>query len=179
MGMTREAKAEALEGIRQKMTKARAGLVTGYTGLDVAALNEIRTAFRQANVEYKVIKNTLFRRVLDEGALSALKGAFVGPTAVAFKYDDEIGALGKVAKELAKKFEKLEFRAGFIDEEVLEGGERSVETIASLPTLDEARAQLLGLLNTPAARLLAQLNAPASNLIGVIQAKADKEKESA
>ena len=114
------------------------------------------------------------KRALAGTAIEALSEKFTGPTAVALKFDEEFGTLGKAAKDLAKKFEKFEVKGGYIEEEILEGD--VVETMAALPTLDEARAQLLGVINAPAAKLLAQINAPASNLIGVIQAKKDKDE---
>ncbi len=140
-------------------------------------VTEIRNTVREAGGEYKVVKNTLIKRAMAGTAVEGLADQFTGPTAVLLKFDEEFGALGKAAKDLVKKFEKFEVKGGYIEEEILSGN--VVETMASLPTLDEARAQLLGVINAPAAKLLAQINAPASNLIGVIQAKKDKDEEAA
>lgn len=177
MGMSRQAKEEAVQTLTDQLDRAKGGLVANFIGLKVAEVDEIRTALREAQVEYKVVKNTLMKRALGGRSIEALGEAFTGPTAVALTYSEEVGKLGKVFKELVKKFDKLEVKAAFIEEEVLHGD--VVETLASLPTLDEARAQLLGVINAPAAKLLAQINAPASNLIGVIQAKKEKDEEAA
>ncbi len=177
MGMSRQAKAELVTELTERLDQAKSALVVNFSGLDVASVNEIRNTFREAGVEYKVVKNTLIKRVLAGRAIESISAAFKGPTAVAFKNDDECGKLGKAAKELVEKFEKFEVKAGYIEDEVLAGD--VVETMASLPTLDEARAQLLGVINAPASKLLAQINAPASNLIGVIQAKKKKDEEAA
>lgn len=174
MPMTREAKERMVSMLSDKMGRAKGGLIANFTGLNVAAVNEIRARFREAEVEYRVVKNTLMKRALATTPIEALSGVFVGPTAVALKFDEEFGKLGKTAKDLAKKFERFEVKAGFIEEDILEGD--IVETMAAIPTLDEARAQILGVINAPAARLLAQINAPASNLIGVIQAKKEKDE---
>ena len=174
MPMTREAKEQMVSRLSDKMSRAKGGLIANFTGLNVEAVNEIRARFREVEVEYRVVKNTLMKRALSATSIEALSGAFEGPTAVALKFDEEFGKLGKAAKDLSKKFEKFEVKAGFIEEDILEGD--IVETMAAIPTLDEARAQLLGVINAPAAKLLAQINAPASNLMGVIQAKKDKDE---
>lgn len=174
MGMTRQEKEQALGELQDKLTKAKAALVTNYTGLTVAAVTEIRRKLRDAKVEYKVVKNTLMQRALKGTPREKLGDVFTGPTAVAFKYDDEFGLLGKTAKDLAKKFEKFSVKAAFIQDEVLVGA-TVVDKVAALPTLAEARAQLLGVINAPAQRLLAQINAPAQNVVGVIQAKSEKK----
>lgn len=174
MPMTREAKEQMVTMLTDKMGRAKGGLIANFTGLNVEAVNEIRARFREAEVEYRVVKNTLMKRVLASSPIEGLSEAFTGPTAIALKFDEEFGKLGKAAKDLAKKYEKFEVKAGFIEEDILQGD--VVETMAALPTLDEARAQLLGVINAPAAKLLAQINAPASNLIGVIQAKKDKDE---
>ena len=175
MPMNRDEKQSAVQDLTDKLERAKAAVVAGFTGLDVASVNEIRAAFREAGVEYKVVKNTLMKRALSGRPIEKIGEAFRGPTAIAFKFDDEVGKLGKAAKELAKKFEKLEIKGGYIEGDVLEGD--VVETMASLPTMDEARAQLLGVLNAPASKLLAQLNAPGSHLVGVIQAKKTKDEQ--
>ena len=174
MPMSRQAKEAAVADLVDQLGRAKGGLIANFTGLNVAQVTEIRAKFREAGVEYRVVKNTLIKRALAGTASEALSETFTGPTAVALKFDEEFGTLGKAAKDLVKKFEKFEVKGGYIEEEILEGD--IVETMAALPTLDEARAQLLGVINAPAANLLAQINAPASNLIGVIQAKKDKDE---
>lgn len=173
MPMNREAKEAMVADLTDKLSRAKGAVVAGFSGLDVASVNEIRNKFREAQAEYKVVKNTLIKRALAGTAIEKLADAFQGPTAVAFKFDDEVGKLGKAAEELAKKFEKLKFKAGFIETDVLT--DNVVGTMASLPTMDEARAQLLGVINAPASKLLAQLNAPGSHVVGVIKAKHDKD----
>ncbi len=175
MPMNRESKESMVADLADKLSRAKAAVVANFSGLDVAAVNEIRSAFREVGVEYKVVKNSLMKRALNGSAIESLGEAFTGPTAVAFKFDDEVGRLGKVAKDLAKKYEKFEVKAGYIEEEVLSGD--IVSTMASLPTMDEARAQLLGVFNAPASQLLAVLNAPGSNLVGVIQAKQQQDEQ--
>lgn len=175
MPMSRQTKEEQVVALAEKFTRAKAALIANYTGLNVQQVNEVRNVFRKAGVEYRVVKNTLAKRVLLGRSIEPLKEAFFGPTAVAFKFDEEYGRLGKAAKELIKKFEKFQIKAGYIEDDLLKGD--IVETMAALPTLDEARAQLLGVINAPAAKLLAQIEAPASHMIGVVKAKSEKEDE--
>jgi large subunit ribosomal protein L10 len=176
MGMTRQAKEEAVASLSEKLSRARAGLIADFQGLDVETVTKIRAKFREAGVEYRVVKNTLMRRALEGTALAKLGDKFRGPKAVLFKYDEEYGQLGRVAKDLSKQYEKFKVQAGFVEKDIVEG-QAGVETMAALPTLNEARAQLLGVINAPAAKLLATLNAPASHLLSVIEAKIEEDKK--
>lgn len=174
MPLTRQQKEEAVAKLTDTMARATAGLVANYRGLTVAAVTEIRREFRKVGVEYKVVKNTLMKRAISGTGREGLKSLFSDTTAVALKFDDEFGTLGKIAQELAKKFEKFQVKGGFVQEDLINEA-KALDVLAALPTLDEARAQLLGIFNAPAQKLLAQLNAPASHVVGVIQAKVDKD----
>lgn len=176
MGMNKEAKGEAINDLVERLGRAKSALVANFSGLNVATVMEIRREFRKVGVEYRVVKNTLMKRALAGTKRAKIGEVFSGTTAVAFKYDDEAAALGKAAQALAKKFEKFKVKAGFVEDDVLVGP-AAVDTMAALPTLDEARAMLLGVINAPAAKLLAQINAPGSNLIGVVQAKKEKDEK--
>lgn len=172
--MSRQAKEEAVKAFSDMVGRARSGMVAGFTGMNVAAVDEVRAKLREINADYRVVKNTLMKRAINGTRLEGLAERFSGPTAVALKYDDDAGLLGKALKDLKKKFEQLEVKAGFVEEELLEG-EGALETMANLPTLDEARSQIMGLLNAPAEKLLATINAPGTQLAGVIKAKSEKE----
>lgn len=176
MPLTRQAKEKLLGEITGKLNAAKAVLVADYSGLDVASVSEIRRAFRNAGVEYRVVKNKLAKIALKGTPREGVSKAFTRTTAVMFKYDYEFGKLGKVAKELTAKFDKLKVRGGFVEKDVL-APESALDVMASLPTLEEARAQLLGVINAPASKLLATINAPGQQIVGVIQAKADKDKD--
>ena len=176
MAMTRQAKEEMVGSLSEMLDKARAGLVFNYQGLNVEEVTDIRRKFREADVQYKVVKNSLMKIALNGRSVEGLSSQFKGTTAIALKFDDEYGKLGKTAKDLAKQYEKLEAKAGFVEDDVI-GDNKALDVLASLPTLDEARSQLLGVLNAPASKLLAQLNAPASKLLAVIEAKIEKDNE--
>ncbi len=178
MPLTRQAKEKMLTEITGKLGSAKAALVADYSGLDVASVSEIRRAFRSAGVEYRVVKNTLAKIALKGTPREGVSKAFTRTTAVMFKYDYEFGKLGKVAKELAGKFEKFKVRGGFVENDVL-APDSALEVMASLPTLEEARSQLLGVINAPASKLLATINAPGQQIAGVLLAKSEKDKGAA
>ncbi|MCK6544609.1 50S ribosomal protein L10 [Myxococcota bacterium] len=178
MSTNREAKAEVVKDLAERLGRAKSALVANFSGLNVAAVSEIRRELRKAGVDYLVVKNTLFKRALQGTKREKVAEIFTNTTAVAFKYDDEAAALGKAAQALTKKYDKFQIKGGFVEDDVMIGA-NAVDTMAALPTLAEARSQLLGLLNAPAAKLLAQINAPGSNLVGVIQAKKEKDEKEA
>lgn len=178
MSTNKEAKAEVVKDLAERLGRAKSALVANFSGLNVAAVSEIRRELRKAGVDYLVVKNTLMRRALAGTKREKIAEIFTNTTAVAFKYDDEAAKLGKAAQALSKKFDKFQIKGGFVEDDVMVGA-NAVDTMASLPTLDEARAQLLGLFNAPAAKLLAQLNAPGQQIAGVIQAKVDKDEKEA
>lgn len=173
MAMNRDEKGEVVNDLAEKLSRAKAGIVAGFSGLDVAAVNEIRNKFRSAKVEYKVVKNTLMKRALAGSKIEKLGESFTGPTAILFLYDEEFAALGKTAQEVKEKFEKFEVKAGYVADDVLKGDVAG--TMAKMPTLAESRAQLLGVINAPASKLLSVFNAPAQQVVGVILAKSEKK----
>jgi large subunit ribosomal protein L10 len=175
MGMTRQAKEEVVKDLAEKLARAKAGFVADFQGLNVESVSKIRRKLKAVNVEYRVVKNTLMKRALKGTPIEKLAELFERPKAVAFKYDEEYGAMGRAAKELTKEFDKLDIKAAFIGSDLVYG-KPGVETMASLPTLAEARSQLLGVINAPASKLLATINAPASQLLSVVEAKIDKDK---
>ena len=185
MGMTRQAKEEAINDLVEKLGRSKGAIVANYKGLDVASVNEIRGKFREIGAEYRVVKNTLMKRALEGTGIEKLGEVFTGPTAVAFKYDDELATLGKTAKGLAKDFEKFEVKGAYIDQDVIIDDD-AAETMSKLPTLPEVQAKLLNLLNQPGQRLLSlfnqpgekllrQINAPGEHMVGVVRAWEQKQ----
>src|SRR5882672_11390576 len=98
--MNKDEKAAQVADLTDKLKRAKAALVANFSGLNVAAAMDIRRQLRNAGVEYKVVKNTLMKRALEGTKRAKLSDVFTGTTAVAFKYDDEIGKLGKAARDL-------------------------------------------------------------------------------
>jgi large subunit ribosomal protein L10 len=188
MPLTTEEKKAQVEELRASFDKAIATVFLDYRGVDVETITELRTKFRAAGIEYRVVKNNLIRKALEgtELAENEQLGAMLkGMTGVAWSYEDPSTA-AKIIKDfrkdkkdvLAKKNEpeKLVPKGAVLSGEVMDG--KAVETmLASLPGKDEIRAQLLATLMAPAQNLVAQLAAPGQNLAYVFDAIKRKQEE--
>jgi large subunit ribosomal protein L10 len=141
-----------------------------YQGLDVAAVTELRDQLRAAEVEYKVVKNTLTRLAIKDAEwANDLGETLQGMTAIAWSYEDP-GAAAKVFKSFKKEHDQLEIKAGLIDGKVIDS-ETVVKQLATMPGKDELRAKLLATLQAPSQQFVQQLNAPAQNFMYLLQAK--------
>jgi len=154
-------------------TLGEAGLVvvTHYTGLTVAEMTALRGKMRAAGASFKVTKNRLTKLALEGTEYENIADLFTGPTAIAYSADPVAAA--KVAAEFAKTNDKLKILGGSLG--TLRLDVAGVQALATLPSLDELRGKLLGMLSTPATRIAGVLQAPAGQLARVLKAKADKE----
>jgi large subunit ribosomal protein L10 len=144
-----------------------------YRGLTVSQMTDLRAKARAQGVYMRVVKNTLARKALAGTAFEPVGPKLKGPLVLAFSKDDP-GAAARVVKAFAKDNEKLVATLVSLGGEVLSA--KDLEKVATLPTRDQARAQLLGLLMSPAQQLAAVIAAPATDLVRVIAAFADKRK---
>lgn len=166
--MLRTDKQQAIETIKARFSKMTSAVFVDFTGMTVEEVSKLRDVFREKGVEYKVVKNTLVKKALGDGA-AKLTDVLKGMTGIAWSYE-EPSAAARVVKEFKRENEKLKIKAGLLEGQVLDA--RAVEDqLATLPSKDEARATLLATLNAPAQRLVMLLNAPARNLVGVLAAK--------
>lgn len=145
-------------------------MVTHYSGLTVAELSQLRGSMREVDAHFKVTKNRLAKLALNDTAKSALGDFFAGPTAIAYS-DDPIAAPKMVAK-FAKENEKLVILGGMMGETLLDVD--GVKALAELPSLDELRGKLVGMISTPATRIAGVLAAPGGQVARVINAHAQK-----
>lgn len=159
---------DALHGI---FASANSVVVTHYSGLSVAQLTQLRVDMAQAGAGFKVIKNRLAKRALDGTVKTPMSDLLMGPTAIA--YSDDPVAAPKVVIDFAKKNEKLVVIGGMMGETVLDPD--GVKALASLPSLDELRGKIVGLLNAPATKVAGVLQAPAGQLARVLGAYAAKD----
>jgi len=144
-----------------------------YRGLTVSQMTDLRSKARAQGVYMRVVKNTLARKAFAGTAFEPVGPKLKGPLLLAFSKDDP-GAAARVVKAFAKDNEKLVATLVSLGGEVLSA--KDLEKVATLPTRDQARAQLLGLLMSPAQQLAAVIAAPATDLVRVIAAFADKRK---
>ncbi|MFK7989262.1 MAG: 50S ribosomal protein L10 [Sandaracinaceae bacterium] len=177
---TREEKAAVVESVKGSFEKAVAVVLVDYSGIDVPAITDLRSRFRAAGVEYKVVKNRLIKQALKGASFEedeTWNGALKGMTAVAWSFEDP-SAAAKIIKAFRKEdpaHEELEVKGGLLDEEVL-SAERVNNELATLPGKDEVRAMLLAQLNAPAQALVRQLNAPGQNFVYALDAYQRKQE---
>ena len=147
-------------------------VVTKPIGLTVSESTDLRRQMGAAGASFKVTKNRLTRLALKGTAFEPLTGLFVGPTAIAFSEDPVAAA--RVAVTFAEKNTKLEILGGALYQEMLDIA--AVNSLAKLPSLDELRARMIGMISTPATRVAGVLQAPAAQLARVMSAYASKDE---
>jgi len=146
-----------------------------YCGLPVAHLTILRKTARESGVYMRVVRNTLARRAFEGTQFACMDPALVGPLILAFSKDDP-GAAARIIKDFAKKFDKLVVRALSVDGALLPGSD--LNRLASLPTRNEAIAQLMSVMNGPITKFVRTLAEPHSQVVRVIAA-VGREKEKA
>ena len=172
--MQRAQKAESIETLKGVFAGAGAVVVTHYVGLTVANMNDLRGRLRQEGATLKVVKNRLAQKALN-GSSDAALSLFKGPVAIAYANDPVAAA--KVTAQYAKDNENFKVIGALMGEDVLDA--KAVAALATLPSLDELRGKLVGLLQAPATRIAGVLQAPAGALARVVGAYAAKETEAA
>lgn len=147
-----------------------------YCGLTVKQLTELRKNARETGVYMRVIRNTLARRAFEGTQFACMDPALVGPLVLAFSKEDP-GAAARLIKDFAKKFDKLVVRALSVDGALLPASD--LNRLASLPTRDEAIAQLMSVMNAPITKFVRTLAEPHSMLVRTVGAIRDKKQQSA
>ena len=169
--MDRSQKADAVASLNATFNEVSVVVVTRNLGLSVAQSTQLRTKMREAGATYKVAKNRLAKLALKDTAYEGLEEYLTGPTALATSTDPVAAA--KAAVDFAKSNDRLEIVGGSMNGEMLD--EAGVKALAALPSLDELRAKLVGLVNAPATKVAQLANAPAAKLARVFGAYGAKE----
>ncbi len=170
MGMNRAQKEAEVKALNERFTNDELIVVTHYTGLTMPEISELRSKLREEGATFKVTKNSLAKIALKGTKFEKIEDLFTGQTAVASSQDPVAAA--KVAHKFAKDNKKLVIMGGALGEMILDAA--GVEAIAKLPSLDEIRAKLIGLLQAPAQKIAGVLQAPARDLVGVTKAYSEK-----
>jgi len=173
--MDRAQKAEAVAELKRTFSEVGVVVVTRNHGLTVAQSTQLRNKMREAGASYKVSKNKLAKIALDGTDYLSLGGMLTGPVGLATSVDPVAAA--KVAVEFAKTNDKFEIVGGAMGATALDV--EGVKALATLPSLDELRAKLIGLIQAPAQKLASVTQAPAAQLARVFAAYADKDKQAA
>jgi large subunit ribosomal protein L10 len=170
--MDRAQKADSIEELKGVFAESGAVVVTHYLGLTVAEMTDLRTRLRKEGAALKVVKNRLAQKAIDGAAGEAGDRLFKGPVAIAFAKDPVAAA--KVVTQYAKDNDKFTVVGAILGDSVL--NEAGVKSLATLPSLDQLRGQLIGLIQAPATKVAGVLQAPAGQLARVFNAYAKKDE---
>jgi large subunit ribosomal protein L10 len=151
--MNKEQKKNYITEMTSQFNDSKAVLVTHYQGLTMTQLDELRSKMREHGIQFKITRNRITKLALEKTKCKELSNLFSGPTAVAFGDDAIISA--RILSKFSKDNENLKLLGGIMGEEVLD--REGVQNVANLPTLDEARAKIVGILATPASKLVSIL----------------------
>jgi large subunit ribosomal protein L10 len=169
MVRTRSEKDQLVESIREVFEQAQSLFLVSLAGLSSNDVNKLRKTLRRNGAHVRVVKNRLAKRAAADGPIAKIEQWLRGPTAVVFHPTDAV-AMAKDLVDFAKEHPELELRAGLLDRsQVVAGGQ--VKAVAELPTLDQARAMLLGVITAPATQLLRVINASGGQLARVLDAR--------
>ena len=160
----KEAKVEELKAI---MAEAKGFYLADFTGIDVAAVTELRNKLRDAEVQYQVIKNRLAIRAAEEVGIAGLKEFFAGPTAIAYSREDPI-APAKILQDFVDDGGKIQIKTGFMEGEVLAADR--VEALAKLPSKEELLGKVVVSVQSPLYGLSGVLNGLLRSLVGALSA---------
>lgn len=172
MAITRERKEKLVGEYKEILSANRAVILTDYQGLTVPQMETLRSQLREFGGEYQVVKNTLVKLAFEEVDLPQPEGSLDGPTAIGAT-TDELPALAKAIVDLSKEVDVFRVKAAIIDGEIVEAAE--IVRLAELPPLPVLRAQLLGLLQTPAQQIAGALAGSMRQVINVINAYSEQE----
>ena len=168
--MNRNKKKSYIEEMKGFFAKKSSIFVTHYQGLSVKDIDQLRSEMRKHGILFKITKNKITKLALEGSKFKKLENLFSGPTAVAFS-DDAITS-AKILTKFAKSNSNLKIIGGIMEEEPL--SVQDVEKIATLPTLNEARANIIGILVTPAQKIMSILLAPGSKIAILAHVKSKK-----
>jgi len=175
--LTRAQKEAQVTELRDRFARATSVFVADYRGLDVSSVEKLRNLLWEQGgkqCEYQVMKNTLLRLAASGSQVEALTPHFSGPTAIALSYGDPV-RFAKTLWAYSEQHEAFGLRAALFDGRALERSQ--IAALATLPTLEVARARLIGLLQAPAGQLVRLLVAPASQMARVVEARRQKLAE--
>ncbi|MCL4498740.1 MAG: 50S ribosomal protein L10 [Chloroflexi bacterium] len=171
----RPEKQAVVEEVKEKFGRAKGVVLTEYRGLNVEQISVLRRKLREQGVEYHVLKNTLVKIAIKDTGLEDLEAHLVGPTAIAFGFDDPVVA-AKVLSDFARSVKALVLKAGVVEGKVVDG--EGIQAIATLPSREVLIAKVLGGMQSPISGLVYVLNGPIQKLAMALGQIA-KQKEGA
>ncbi|HET9677831.1 MAG TPA: 50S ribosomal protein L10 [Solirubrobacterales bacterium] len=169
--MNRTEKEEVISKLHEKMAKAKAAILAEPRGLDVATVTELRKKFREAQVDYKIVKNTLAQRAAKGTPVEPLVDQFVGPTALVMSYGDVV-VPAKILADFAKDRDNFKIRSGVVEGKLIDV--KGVQALAKMPGLKELRGQIAALIAQPATKLARIIGTPGQKLAQVVKAREEQ-----
>ncbi len=170
--MVKQYKVDEVALLVEKLNSKKNIILTQYSGIKVKHLGVLRKKLRAVGVDYKVVKNNLFRRALKETGYEVIDEYLKGPTAVAFT-DSDVSAAAKIFKDFKKEIAEFEVRAGIM-ENVVYGGTQ-MEKLADLPSKESLLSQIMMLLNAPLTNIATGMNQVIASVARGIKAVADQK----
>lgn len=166
-------KQEQVADVADKLQRAQSVVLVDYRGLTVEEVSNLRTKFREAGVEYKVIKNNMLKRAADSLEIEGLDDYFKGPTAAAFGFDDPV-APAKIMANFIKETKKTELKGGILSGKAVSAD--AINNLAKLPSKEELLAKMLGSLNAPVSNFVGVLSAIPRSLVQVLNAVREQKE---
>ena len=171
--MKLEDKKRIAQDLKERFDKSKVIIVTDYKGLNVTSINTLRRKLREADVEYKVVKNSLLIRAAKDTDVAQLNAYFKGPSAIAISYDDPV-APAKVLTEFAKESKALEIKAGVMGDQVLDMG--AIKALSDLPSREVLLGQVLSAMNGVPTAFVRALNDNVGRFLNVLTAIKDQKE---
>jgi large subunit ribosomal protein L10 len=171
--LDRKAKEKIVSELHQKLKEAKMGILTSFSGMNVAKMEALRKELRKTNAEWKVVKNTLLRIASDRTDFSILAEHFKWPVAVVLSYQDPV-APAKVLVEFAKKNPELEIKVGVLDKKMLT--QNDLNLLAELPGKDVLLGKLVSVMAAVPTALVTVLSGVPRSFVQVLHAYAEKKE---
>ncbi len=176
MAITKKRRAELVRTYGELVKKSQALIITSYSGISVKNIETLRRKVREASGEFHVVKNTLASIALKEAGMPVPDELLSKSSAIGFAFTD-VAAVAKTIADFSRDSEFVKVKGAVMGGKIL--NDKQVAVLAALPPLPVVRAQLLGLLNTPATRLTGAIASGVRQVVNVVKAYADKEQDSA
>ena len=176
MALKLDQKQQIVAEVNEAASSALSAVLADYHGLTVAEMTELRVKARESGVYLRVVRNTLAKRAVEGTEYECLSDALVGPTLLAFSQEDP-GSAARLLTDYAKDFDELEVKALSIGGDLLSADQ--IDRVAKLPTLDEARAMLMSVIQAPVTKLVQSLNEVPGKLVRVVAAVKDQKEAEA
>jgi len=171
---TKQERQREIEELAEEFRQTPNMILLSFQGLTVAKDWELRRKLQQANVKFRVVKNTLARRAAQGTPVERVSDFFKGMTAIAMSKDDPV-SLAKTVTEFAKENVQLQLRAALVEGDPIDP--HQIEILAKLPTKTELISKIMFLINASTQRLMAALNGVARNLVVVLSQIRDRKQE--